>query len=99
MKFYARFVAVCNICFIIAGVLRLVELNRRVKGNFDGAIGFQPLESTLVILGYGAVFFNLVFVLWLLDRLIRRRPLLVPKWLAWFNLMMFPLEIYYFLFT
>lgn len=99
MRFYARFVAICNACFIIAAILRLIELNRRIKGNFDGAIGFQPLESTLVILGYLAIFFNLFFIILQAIRLMRGRPPVNGKWLTWFNLMMFPVEVWYFLFT
>lgn len=99
MRFYARFVALCNICFIISVILRLVEMNRRVKGNFDGAIKFQPLESTLVILGYTAIIFNFFFVIIMFGRLMRKPRILLPRWLVWFNLMMFPLEVYYLLFT
>ncbi len=99
MRFYSRFVFICNICFILAAILRLVEMGRKTKGNYDGAIGFQPLEATLVILGYSAVFFSAIFVLATLFSIVRKKRSAIPRWLLWFNMMMFPIEVYYFLFT
>jgi hypothetical protein len=99
MRFYARFVFICNICFIVAAILRLVEMGQRTKGNFSGAIGFQPLEASLVILGYSAVFFSAAFVIAVLISIVRKRKYTIPRWLLWFNMMMFPIEVYYLLFT
>ena len=62
MRIFSKIVALCNICFIIAVILRAVELAKRAKGNHEGAIPFQPLESTVVILGYGAIFINIILV-------------------------------------
>ena len=99
MRFYSRFVFICNVCFILAAILRLVEISRKIKGNFSGAIGFQPIESTLVILGYSAVFFNALYVLLIFISFIQRKNYKLPRWLLWFNCMMFPVEVYYLLFT
>ncbi|MEO6404051.1 MAG: hypothetical protein ABIY51_07740 [Ferruginibacter sp.] len=99
MRFYSRFVFICNACFIIAAILRLVEMGRRTRGNFDGAIGFQPLEASLVVLGYSAVFFSAAFVLVMLFAIVQKKKYTIPRWLLWFNMMMFPIEVYYLLFT
>lgn len=98
MRFYSRFVFICNICFILAAILRLVEMSRRTKGNFDGAISYQPLEATLVVLGYSAIFFTTAFVLSMFYSIIRKKRFGIPRWLLWFNMMMFPIEVYYLLF-
>jgi hypothetical protein len=99
MRFYSRIVFICNCCFIIAVILRLVEKSKRAKGNFDGAISFQPLESTLVILGYCAIFLNIAFMLACLYLLIRKRIQFIPRWAVLFNIFIFSLQVYYFFFS
>jgi hypothetical protein len=89
---------ICNICFLIAVVLRYVEMTRRAKGNFNGAIPFQPLESSLVILGYGAIFVNFIFVLLTVYWILARKIKLIPAWILIFNLIIFPLQVYFFFF-
>ncbi len=99
MRFFSRIVFICNCCFIIAVVLRLVEMLKRSKGDLNGAIPFQPLESTLVILGYGAIFINVVFVFLSLYWLLVKKWPAVSRWIILFNLFVFPLQVYYFFFS
>ena len=99
MRFYSRFVFICNSCFILAVLLRQLEISKRVKGDFNGVIPFQPLESTVVILGYGAIIFNLIFVLLSLFWYITKRIKAVPGWIVLFNLLIFPLQVYYFFYS
>jgi len=95
MRFFSRIVLICNCCFILAVFLRYVEIVKRAAGNGDGAIPFQPLESTLVILGYGAIFVNIIFVFLSIYLLLIKRIKLIPRWIVLFNLLMFPLQVYY----
>lgn len=99
MRFFSRIVFICNCCFIISVILRFVELQQRAKNNYDGAIPFQPLESTLVILGYGAIYINVVFLLISIYRFLLKRNIPSPRWITIFNLCMFPLQLYYFIFS
>lgn len=96
MRIYARFVFICNICFILAVLIWWIEQSRRKQGNFDGLIGFQPLEATLVILGYGAIFFNFIFLMIVLYRFLTRKKQSAPGWVTIANLCIFPLQVYYF---
>ncbi len=96
MRFYSRFVFICNICFILAVLIWWMEQNRRKQGNFDGLIGFQPLEATLVILGYGAILFNFIFLMIAFYGFLTRKKQAVPGWVAIINLCIFPLQVYYF---
>lgn len=98
MRVFSKLVFICNICFIVAAILRLVESQRRVQGNFNGAIPFQPLEATIVILGYGAIFVNIVF--FLIAGIFYKRPFIqtLPRKVVLFNLIVFPLQVYYFFF-
>ncbi|MDB5202662.1 MAG: hypothetical protein JWQ27_2071 [Ferruginibacter sp.] len=99
MRFFAKLVFLCNCCFIIAAILRVVEMRNSAKGNSNLALKFQPLESTVVILGYGAILINLVFVLMVLYRMAFKRTTGIPRNLLWFNLLMFPVQVYYLFFT
>ena len=95
MRFFSRIVMICNACFIITVIIWWIERSRRVHGNYDGVIQFQPLESTLVILGYGAIFVNIVFVFLSFYWWATKKIKLIPRWIVLFNLLMFPLQVYY----
>ena len=99
MKFFSKVVFICNCCFILAVILRWVENMQKKEGNFNGAIQINSLESMLVILGYGAIFVNLVFNISLLLLFVLKSKHAVPKWLVYTNILFFFLQIYYFLFS
>lgn len=99
MRFFSRLVFICNLCFLASIVLRLIELVQRKGGNLNPAIGLQALEGTLVILGYGAIFLNVIFFVWAMVAFARGGFKNVPRWLVWFNLVLFPVQIWYFFFA
>ncbi len=99
MRFFSRIVFICNLCFLASIVLRLVEKVQRKDGNLDPAMGFQALEGTLVILGYGAIFLNLIFFIGAIIGLARGSLNNIPRWLIWFNLLLFPVQVWYFFFA
>jgi hypothetical protein len=114
MRFFSKITFICNCCFVAAVILRWVENANKKNADFSGAIKLQPLESTLVVLGYGAIFVNLLF---LISQLFVKRTTakpasvvqqaamtvnvkkMVPRWLIWINLLFFIAQIYYFFFT
>ena len=98
MRLFSKFAFLCNCCFLIAMILRWVEMLKRSKGNFNGAIPFQPLESTLVVLGYSAILFNLIFCLWMIIRFLTKSGTALPKWMLWFNLLLLPAQVTFFFF-
>ena len=61
MRFFAKIAIICNVCFLLSVVLRMVDILFQKKGKYDGALIMQPLKSTIIILGYGAIFVNLFF--------------------------------------
>jgi hypothetical protein len=99
MRIFSKIVFICNVCFIIAAVLRFIEVSRHAKGNADGILPFQPLTATIVILGYGAIFINLVF--FIIAGIFFKRPAVrsISRKLLLFNLIVFPLQVWYFFFT
>lgn len=98
MRLFSKLTFICNICFIIAVIMRWVELSKRAKGNMDGAIPFQPLESTLVVLGYGAVFINLFFLIFCVYWLFTGKIKQIPRWVVIANLLILPVQVYFFFF-
>jgi len=98
MRFFSKITCICNVCFLISIILRVVENLHKQQSNYNGAIKLQPLESIVVILGYGAVLVNLFFffisLYWIVNNKIRQ----LPVWIVLFNLVLFPVQLIYFLF-
>jgi hypothetical protein len=82
----------------VAVILRTVENINKAKPNFDGQLLPQPIESTLVILGYGALFINFIFLFCCVGLLIFNRIKQIPKWIVIANLVFFILELFNFFF-
>lgn len=99
MRTFSKIVLLCNICFVLACILRLVEYYKRKAGNFESAIPLQPLESTLVVLGYGAIFLSAIFCFQMMYFYLIKKQLSIPSWIVWVNLIMFPVQIWYFFFS
>jgi hypothetical protein len=72
-----------------------VEMQQRKQGNFNGVLLFQPIKATVIILGYGAIFVNLVFVILSLYWFATKKTGIIPRWIVLFNLLVFPLQLYY----
>ncbi len=98
MRFFSKIVFICNVCFIAAIILRWIENANKQKGNFDGALKLQPLESTLVVLGYGAILVNIIFNLICLIFFVSKVVQPVSKWLIWVNFLLLLIQVYYFFF-
>jgi hypothetical protein len=98
MKFFSKIVFVCNLCFVASVILRFAENAKKKNGSFDGQILLKPLESTLVVLGYGAIFINLFFVFACIYWFITKQIKQMPKWIVIVNLVFFIIQVYYFFF-
>ena len=98
LRFFSKLVFICNLCFIATVILREVENANKKKGNFDGAIKLQPLQSTIVVLGYSAIIINIILNLLVLVKFLLRKEQQLPKWLIWFNFLILLAQVYYFFF-
>lgn len=95
MRFFAKFTAICNICFLVYVVLRYVEIHQSKHGSNGALIPLPYLQNILVILGFLAIFINFVFNLLVLLGVVLKRPLKVSKGLLWFNFALLLLELIY----
>ncbi len=96
MRLFSKIVFIFNACFIAAALLRLVEMAKRSQGNQDAAIPLAPLEGLVVILGYSAVFLNFLFLLVYLVKRATSKIHGAPRWIVFFNLVLFPVQVWYF---
>ncbi len=96
MRFFSKIVFICNSCFILAVSLRYfyVNMNKVVSKE---ALGFNSLTSTVIILGYGAVFLNFLFLSSCLFHRIAKKNIESEKWLILSSLILFLLQLYYFI--
>jgi hypothetical protein len=99
MRFFNKFVFICNICFFAAAILRLVEISRKSQGVDGTVIRLPVLEGSIVVLGYLAIIFNLFYFLALLWRFVAGRGWVMPKWMSLFNAILLPVQVWYFFFT
>ena len=98
MKLFSKFVFICNLCFLATAILRYVELgNDHLSKNID-AISFQPLKSSLIVLGYSALLFNLIFFLMFILLKTIGKTTKVSTWLIVVNSVMLFVEMVYFFF-
>jgi hypothetical protein len=98
MRIFSKFIFLCNLCFVAAVVLRFVENANKKIGNVNSIIKLQPLQNTLVVLGYGAIVFNLLYHLILLISFTTKSSNTLPKWVIWSNFLFLIIQVYYFFF-
>ena len=99
MRIFSKIVFIFNACFIAAAILRLIEMTKRSQGNLNAAIPLAPLENILVLLGYTAIFINAIFALLCLYWIVTRKFNLLSRRIVFFNLIMFPVQVWYFFFS
>ena len=96
MRIFSRLVFLCNLCFIITVALRFMERKKTPNPVSDGLSAIQPLENSLIILGYGAIILNFIFALAFLIGLLLRKRTVVPLWLIIFNFLLLAAQVLYF---
>ena len=99
MKFFARVVMICNLCFIVSVIMRLIEIKQHQEEKFNDVVLLKPVQSTIVVLGYGAIVVNLLFCILFLVATIIPKWNYRPNWMTWANLFFLCLQIYYFFFS
>lgn len=98
MKVFNKLVFICNIAFIVTAILRLVEIQRKSSGVNGRLTPLPPIEGIVAILGYGAIFINLIFLLTFVILSFKGKAIL-PKWITYFNVIVFFVQVWYFFFS
>ena len=95
MRFFSKLTVLCNICFLAAVVLWFIEMNKKRQGSNEQAIPLPWMESTLVILGYGAIIINALFLLICFIFYSLKGDLKIPRWIIIFNIVIFCCQVYF----
>lgn len=96
MRFFAKLTFICNICFVIYVVLRIVEMGKKAKGNTDQLIQLPWLQNTAVILGWSAVVVNSLFCLAALIVLATGKKDFFKSWIVIANFIFLIVQLLYF---
>lgn len=73
-----------------------IETERKAAGNAEAIIQLPALQSSLVILGYGAFIPNLIFAVLCLVYWLLKKQHTIARWLVWVNLLFLVLQFFYF---
>jgi hypothetical protein len=96
MRIFSKIVFICNLCFIAAALLRIVELGMK-KG--DAVIPLPALEGSIVVLGFVlAIILNAIFCAIVVFQKVLKSPINYAAFILWFNVILFPIQIGYFFF-
>ena len=95
MRFFSKITVFCNACFLISVVLWYVEINNKQEGSAKQILPLPWLEGTLVILGYGAIIINLLFLLLYFIFVSLKMSIKIPRWIIIFNIIIFCCQVYF----
>ncbi len=96
MRFFSKFVTICNICFVIVVILHFMEYRKNLQANNNSITSLTWIENVLVILGYGAFFINIIFLAASFIFFIIKKENAVPKWMLLFTMLIFSFQLLYF---
>ena len=97
MRFFSKFVFICNLCFIVSMVMQYLERSNKVNGKMDIAVPLEFLKGTVVVLGFISLLINAVFCFFVLVSLVAKSQAKMPRWIVIFNFIALLVQIYWFL--
>jgi hypothetical protein len=96
MRTFSKIVFICNCCFIVAVIMRLIELSLKKSGNPEAIMPLDSVVGSILVLGLIlSLILDIVFLFVVSIKKAMQKPLLIPKFILYFNLIMLPIEIWY----
>ena len=95
MRFFSKLTVFCNVCFLAAVVFWYLEMHKQKLGNGELVLPLPWLENILVILGYGAIVVNALFLILYFIFFSFKMELKVPRWIIIFNVIIFCCQFYF----
>ncbi len=97
MRTFSKVVFICNICFIVAAVIRLIDIGLKKNGSSEALIPLPFVVATIAVLGtFVSFILNVVFAGVFTVKKLSKKIIEIPAFLIYFNLIMLPVEIWYF---
>lgn len=85
----------CNACFLLAVIFWYIESHNTYEGSSRQVLPLPWVEGTLVILGYGAIIVNALFLLLYFIFVSLKMDIQIPKWIVIFNIVIFCCQVYF----
>jgi hypothetical protein len=96
MRTFSKIVFICNCCFVVAVLMRLIELSLRKGGNPEVIIPLHSVVASILVLGlFLSLILDVVFLFIVALKKVMQKPLLISTFILYFNLIMLPIEIWY----
>ena len=95
MRFFSKITVLFNVSFIFGVVFWFIEKHNTHEGSTQQILPLPWLEGTFVILGYGAIFINLLFLLLYFIFVSLKMNIKMPKWIIIFNVIIFCCQVYF----
>ncbi|NOU37208.1 MAG: hypothetical protein HOO89_00730 [Ferruginibacter sp.] len=94
MRIFSKVVFICNCCFILSALLRILELGYK-KG--ETVMPLPALEGSIVILGFFvAIIVNAIFFATIILKKVSKKAINISAFYIWFNLILLPIQCWYF---
>lgn len=95
MRFFSKITVILNCCFIIAVVLWYIEMHSKTDGVSNQVLPLPLLEGIFVILGYGAIVVNALFLILCFIFFSFKSEVKTPRWIITFNIIIFCCQVYF----
>ena len=96
MRFFAKIVFVCNLCFVTMLIFHFVEKSYSAKANPGQAIPLPFIEGSIAVLGELAIIANIFFCTIALVLVLMKKIKQIPIWIVIFNFIILMAQIYWF---
>ncbi len=97
MKFFSKFVFICNLCFLVTVAMHFVDAGNNARGKTDVAIAVPFVEGTMAVLGLISLLVNAIFCLLLLLMIRSKVVKQIPIWIVIFNFIALLAEVYWYI--
>ncbi len=95
MRFFSKLIVILNGSFLLAVLLRFIELNNKKNVVINAIEPLPWLTSILVIMGYTAIIFNSLFLLVYFIFFAFNVKMNIPKWIIIFNVVILFCQLYF----
>jgi hypothetical protein len=95
MKFFSKFVIICNVCFLAMMVMQYINIGNKAAGKTEVALPLPFIEGTMAVLGLLSLLFNALFFLMFLILMATNKQ--IPRWIVWFNFIILAVQVYWLL--
>jgi amino acid permease len=96
MRFFSKIAFISNLGFLAFIILGYVEINQKKAGIQDNLIPLPFVTGTLVVLGILALFINIIFCIFSVCYMLKKKQQFIPVWILAANFIILFVEVFYF---